>query len=126
LPKQLYLDDIGVLDEESLNQSVEKVSPEELWSELKGNNKNLTVIDVREPREYNQGHIPEAQLVPLPQIISGNYQFDLGGEHEIVLVCRTGRRSRRAAHCFSGNGKVRLLRGGMLAWEAAGLLEAVN
>jgi SulP family sulfate permease len=126
LPKQLYLDDIGVLDEESLNQSVEKVSPEELWSELKGNNKNLTVIDVREPREYNQGHIPEAQLVPLPQIISGNYQFDLGGEHEIVLVCRTGRRSRRAAHCFSGNEKVRLLRGGMLAWEAAGLLEAVN
>ncbi len=126
LPKQLYLDDIGVLDEESLIQPVAEISPEELWSELRSKNGKLTVIDVREPREYNRGHIPDARLVPLPQIISGNYQFELGGEHEIVLVCRSGRRSRRAAHCFSNDGKVRMLSGGMLAWDAAGLLEAVD
>ena len=126
LPKQLYLDDIGILDEESFDQPVADISPENLWSELREKNDKLIVIDVREPREYNRGHIPDAQLVPLPQIISGDYQFELGGEHQVVLVCRSGRRSRRAARCLSGNGKVCTLRGGMLAWEAAGLLEAVD
>ena len=46
----------------------------------------------------------------------------------IVFVCRSGRRSVRAAAAFNGNGYAdcRVLEGGMLAWEAAGLLEAID
>jgi SulP family sulfate permease len=71
--------------------------------------------------------VPEAQLVPLTRILTGEYRFDYGGDYEVVLVCRSGRRSRRAAQQIkAGQAKVRILRGGMLAWEAAGLLEAVE
>jgi rhodanese-related sulfurtransferase len=45
-----------------------------------------------------------------------------------VFVCRGGRRSTRAAHLFCGKGykNVAVLQGGMLAWEAGHLLEAVE
>jgi SulP family sulfate permease len=45
----------------------------------------------------------------------------------IVLTCRTGRRSVRAAAALQSRGydNVSILDGGLAAWEAAGLLEAV-
>ena len=45
-----------------------------------------------------------------------------------MLVCQSGRRSRRAAAVLHdlGYGDVRLVEGGMQAWEAAGLLTAVE
>ena len=46
----------------------------------------------------------------------------------LVLVCRSGRRSMRAAELLQAKGytNVLILQGGMLAWEAAGLLEAME
>ncbi|MCA9943962.1 MAG: sulfate permease [Anaerolineales bacterium] len=84
------------------------------------------VVDVREPREFNQGHIAEARLVPLPKILMA--EIKLPADKQIVLVCRSGRRSRRAAAALQHIGcmNVQILQGGMLAWNAAGLLEAVE
>jgi SulP family sulfate permease len=84
------------------------------------------VVDVREPREYRRGHLPEARLEPLPNILSEDVRFP--NDRDIVFVCRTGRRSRRAAYALRQMGvfNVSILQGGMLAWEAAGLLEAVE
>jgi SulP family sulfate permease len=51
-------------------------------------------IDVREPREFKQGHIPEAELEPLPTLLT-----TMNGHspnNQIVVVCRSGWRSRRA------------------------------
>ena len=52
----------------------------------------------------------------------------LPSDRPIVIVCRSGRRSRRAASALQQLGitNVAILDGGMLAWEAAGLLEAVD
>ncbi len=49
-------------------------------------------------------------------------------EQSIVLTCRTGRRSLRAAQALAAQGfqDVKILEGGLAAWEAAGLLEAVD
>jgi SulP family sulfate permease len=46
----------------------------------------------------------------------------------VIVVCRGGRRRARAAAllCGSGNANIAVLEGGMLAWEAAGLLEAIE
>ena len=84
------------------------------------------MIDVREPREYQHGHIPQAQLIPLPALLAS--PPDLPHDRRVVLVCRGGRRSTRAAALLGGNGsaQIAVLDGGMLAWEAAGLLEAVD
>jgi rhodanese-related sulfurtransferase len=48
--------------------------------------------------------------------------------HPVVLVCQSGRRSERATAslCEQGYDNVRVLTGGMIAWERANLLEAVN
>jgi sulfate permease, SulP family len=46
----------------------------------------------------------------------------------VIVVCRGRRRSTRAAALLGGNGNAQIAvqEGGMLAWEAAGLLEAVD
>ncbi|NJN55474.1 MAG: rhodanese-like domain-containing protein [Anaerolineae bacterium] len=79
-----------------------------------------------EPREFRQGHVAEAQSIPLATILSK--ELELPTDQQIVLVCRSGRRSRRAAAALQNKGcpNVTILEGGMQAWEAEGLLEAVG
>jgi uncharacterized membrane protein YdjX (TVP38/TMEM64 family)/rhodanese-related sulfurtransferase len=82
----------------------------------------VTIVDVRGPEEYDSslGHIPGSRNIPLDQLPSrlGELQ-DL--EHEpLVVVCRTDRRSAKAAHLLAGSGfsRVEVLRGGMEQWAA--------
>jgi sulfate permease, SulP family len=102
------------------------VSPLQLWQRLREPGQQLLVIDVREPREFHQGHIIGSELIPLPELLTDG--LDLPPEQELVLVCRGGRRSQRAAAALQERGyeQVAILSGGILAWEAAGLLEAVD
>ncbi|MCA9916437.1 MAG: sulfate permease [Anaerolineales bacterium] len=134
LPKRIALAGIP-LHEEIEHEPAVMVQPLDLWQRLHpgrngqggaDNNDTPYVIDVREPREFNQGHIAEANLVPLPKILSEDVKFP--ANREIVLVCRTGRRSRRAAAALQHLGcmNVQILQGGMVAWNSAGLLEAVD
>jgi sulfate permease, SulP family len=101
------------------------VAPRDLWQQLHAPQPPL-IVDVREPREFKQGHIPHAQLVPLPQLLAE--PVDLPRDRSIVLACRSGRRSARAAAALFDRGYTDLatLQGGMLAWESANLLEAVE
>ena len=123
----MYLEDIPVLEQEGSLQSVNEVSAEALWEEMHDEQVQLKVIDVREPREYKRGHIPGAELVPLPKILSREHTIEIGGNYQIVFICRSGRRSRRAVRCLvDGRKNIRILDGGMLAWESAGLLEAID
>ena len=55
----------------------------------------ILVVDVREPPEYQRGHIAQAQLLPMRQIPKQGQT--LPTDRLIVLVCRSGRRSRIAA-----------------------------
>lgn len=127
LPKQLYLEDIPVLEKELLVESILEVKAAALWEEIRTKENDLIIVDVREPREYHQGHIPKAETVPLPKILAGHYEFDLESDKQIVFVCRSGRRSRRAARLLmNGHKNIRILSGGMLAWEKEGLLEAID
>jgi SulP family sulfate permease len=125
LPKQTYQLDIP-LQTEIPPETVADISPQELWQKLCNGQTPPMVIDVREPREFKRGHIPEARLIPLPEMLSD--PPNLPDDQEIVFVCRGGRRSTRVTHSLQRKGyqNVRVLRGGMLAWEAAGLLQAVE
>jgi SulP family sulfate permease len=53
---------------------------------------------------------------------------ELPQNRPIIVVCRTGRRSARAADALRKEGyeNVTILEGGLRAWEAEGLLEAVD
>lgn len=125
LPKRLYPLEVPI-HTPIPSQEVAKITPNELRQKLLSGDTPPMVIDVREPREFKQGHIPEAELAPLPKFLSS--PPPLPRQRKIVLVCRGGRRSERAAYMLQSQGysNVAVLKGGMLAWEAAGLLEAID
>jgi SulP family sulfate permease len=52
------------------SNGVADIAPQELWQKLIRSEPPPLVIDVREPREFKQGHIPKAQLIPLAELIS--------------------------------------------------------
>jgi len=83
----------------------------------------VRIVDVREPAEYTGelGHVPGAELVPLAMIEGAAQGWDK--EQEIVLVCRSGARSGRAAALLSSMGfcHVMNMTGGMIGWNDAGL-----
>ena len=81
------------------------------------------IVDVREPDEFDGelGHLERAELVPLAGLLSHASRWNR--DEEIVLVCRSGRRSAHAAAQLAQLGFRRVfnLTGGMLAQREAGL-----
>ncbi len=77
----------------------------------------IVLIDCREQDEWDAGHIATAQLIPLSQFKA---QFEtLDTEAEIIIQCRSGRRSLQACMFLQSEGYENLanLEGGILAWE---------
>jgi len=76
-----------------------------------------TLLDVRQPKEYERGHIPGAILIPLPQLSDSADQLD--AEKPVVVYCAIGGRSRVAAHMLAGKGfKTGYnIKGGIMAWN---------
>lgn len=77
------------------------------------------LVDVRQPDEYAKGHIPGAVLMPLGEI--PERMRELPVDKDIVVYCRSGKRSRGAA-IFIGSrpyvaGTVFNMTGGVLAWD---------
>jgi glyoxylase-like metal-dependent hydrolase (beta-lactamase superfamily II)/rhodanese-related sulfurtransferase len=75
------------------------------------------VVDVRLPAEYRAVHVAPSVLLPLDEI--ARRRDELPRERELVLVCRTGARARLAAAKLTGF-RVRVLEGGIVAWQEAG------
>lgn len=79
------------------------------------------IVDVREPFELADGRISGAENVPLGTLdrAARGWRRD----EPLILVCRSGARSGRAAAALAAAGfqAVVNLAGGMLAWQAAGL-----
>ena len=103
----------------------ERVSAEMLHTELQSDSPPL-VVDVRESAEYERGHIAHAHLLPLSTILATDTP-DWATNQKVVITCRSSRRSVRAARAIhEQTGQVaRILDGGMLAWEDAGLPEVI-
>lgn len=76
-----------------------------------------TLLDVRQPGEYEDSHLPGAKLMPLPQL-SDMYR-ELDSEKPTIVHCAIGGRSRVAAQMLSGWGfkEVYNLAGGIKAYE---------
>ena len=85
--------------------------------------RDVRVIDVRDPHEFNgeYGHIAGAELVPLATLGEATQRWTK--DAELVVVCRSGRRSEQAAATLTAAGFPRVMNmvGGMLAWNQARL-----
>jgi len=88
---------------------------------VRANRGQVALVDVRETPELTGelGHVPGAQHVPLGTLLDVTANWDR--DSQIVLVCRSGGRSARAATELAKRGFRHLynLRGGMIAWNAA-------
>jgi rhodanese-related sulfurtransferase/rubrerythrin len=86
---------------------------------------DVTILDVRQPKEYEAGHIPGSILAPLPELTDHMIRFDRS--KPVLVYCASGGRSRAAAQLLSGQGFTRIINmaGGFNAWtgEAAFLGE---
>lgn len=86
---------------------------------LKDNSKPF-LLDVREPDEYRDGHIPGATLIPLGEL--PRRVNELPRDREILVVCHSGSRSGAATrHLLSQGFKAVNVAGGMMQWARAGL-----
>ena len=79
--------------------------------------KDVTILDVRQPGEYEEGHIPGARLVPLAALTDSLDEID--STRPVLVYCAIGGRSRMAAQTLAGKGydQVINLSGGFKAWN---------
>jgi rhodanese-related sulfurtransferase len=100
--------------------TIENVSREELKRGLADG--TIVLVDVREPHEYADGHIPGATLNALQSFDPKALPAPEPGKR-IVLSCRSGKRSLTALEIarLAGRGDIKAhYPGGMLDWNAAG------
>lgn len=80
----------------------------------------VVVLDVRTVEEYDSGHIPYALLIPLSELESR--LDELNSSDYILVYCRSGVRSAKAAGILIDNGFVNVfnMEGGIIEWQARG------
>ena len=78
---------------------------------------SYTLLDVRQPGEYEIEHLPGAKLIPLTRLKDIYGQLDL--EKPVIAYCAIGGRSQAASQLLAGLGfrEVYNLRGGIRAWK---------
>jgi rhodanese-related sulfurtransferase/rubrerythrin len=98
---------------------VQEVSATELREELErpGVRPDLVLLDVRQPMEYQAGHLPGAVSMPVAEL--GDRLAELDPQLAIVIYCTAGVRSRAAAGILLHHGfaQVRHLTGGYQSWH---------
>lgn len=102
----------------SFFEPVKTISPDKVRNVIKEQSTDqYCLLDVRQPSEYEQGHIPGARLVPLGELQASLGRMDPG--RLTIVYCRSGSRSRSAAGMLKGAGfeKVLNMEGGILAYN---------
>ena len=96
--------------------TVEEITPRELAARLL-EGADLDLVDVREPREWELTHLEGSRLIPLGTLPESIATLD--PSREIVVLCRSGKRSETAARQLQAAGfrKVKNLAGGLLRWS---------
>ena len=94
---------------------MEEITVEELQQKMEF--KEVFVIDVREPFEYNISNI-DGKLIPLNKLKSRLDEIEEHKESEVVVMCRTGGRSAEATKFLESKGfeNVKNLKGGINEW----------
>jgi rhodanese-related sulfurtransferase len=98
---------------------VKQVDKEELKEILSKKDPKQVVVDVREPEEYTNRHIPGVPLVPMrsiPELTEG-----LDKEKEYIFICRSGNRSQKVSLFLKSHGYDNVVNyeGGMLEWDGS-------
>ncbi|WP_329281492.1 rhodanese-like domain-containing protein [Streptomyces sp. NBC_01451] len=87
-----------------------------------GSGGDAVLLDVREPYEWQAGHAPRAVHLPLSALAAGAGLPAHAQARPLVVICRSGNRSRQAAELLATRGAEAVdVIGGMRDWAEAGL-----
>ena len=99
---------IGVADEPTsiiLTDKGEKAMYETITAEaakkIMDSDEEVIILDVREQYEYDEGHIPGAILIPYTEIENKAEEIITDKDRQILVYCRSGRRSKIASDALS-------------------------
>lgn len=98
------------------NQTIERISVSEFYNGIQ--NKNVIIIDIRTPEEYNEGHIGNAINIDYYSSDFSNQINSLDKNKTYYIYCRSGSRSGLALNEFEKLGfkEVYDLRDGINSW----------
>jgi len=111
-----YEEFCGIGQEVQEPTGIEEVTAKELKEEL-DQGKDIFILDVRNPVEYEICRIVGSHLIPLDELLNRLHELD--SARDIVAHCRSGARSAQAIEILreAGFRKLRNLKGGVLAWS---------
>ncbi|MFC8242141.1 rhodanese-like domain-containing protein [Streptomyces chartreusis] len=80
------------------------------------------LLDVRTPGEFRTAHIPGSYNVPLDTLREHRAELRHHLDQDVILICRSGARAAQAERALAEAGlpNLRVLDGGVMAWESAG------
>lgn len=101
-------------------EQVKVISPKEMHKLLQET--SVQLIDVRTPKEYNEGHLSKSQNI---DFLSPSFSKDINAlnkEKPVFLYCHSGNRSGKSVNIFlkAGFTKIYDLDGGITKWKAQG------
>jgi rhodanese-related sulfurtransferase len=87
------------------------------------NHENAVIVDVREDKEFVEGHIVNAIHIPLGALNDRLNELTRHKTKHVIVNCRSGHRSAMACKTLRKEGfeNVSNLKGGVLAWQSANL-----
>lgn len=87
------------------------------------NRNDAVVLDVREKKDFDAGHIVDAINIPLSKLAQRIAELDKHKQKPIVVVCKMGQHSGEASKTLQGAGFEQVVRlgGGIAEWKAQSL-----
>lgn len=87
------------------------------------NRKNAVVVDVRDKKEFESGHIVDSINIPLSKLKQRMTELKKHKDNPVVVVCKLGQHSGEAAKILmeAGHAEVVKLSGGLTEWKAQSL-----
>lgn len=96
---------------------MKEITPTDLKARIAAG-ENLILLDVRQPEEHAEVHIPNSILIPLGELEERIDELEEYRDKELIIYCRSGNRSGQACMFLNMMGFENTvnLRGGMLSW----------
>ncbi|RLA32846.1 MAG: rhodanese-like domain-containing protein [Gammaproteobacteria bacterium] len=87
------------------------------------NREGGVVVDIRETKEFKEGHIVDALHIPINNLEKRHVELNRYKDKPIIVTCHSGARSSGACSTLrkAGFEHVYMMRGGMLSWKSASL-----
>ena len=108
---------IGLLIRHESAKGGPTLTPQQLITEV--NQQQATVVDLRDSKEFDQGHIVGAINIPHAKLATRKAELQSGKDKPVILVCKMGQHSGAAGKTLVADGftQVSRLSGGMMEWQ---------